>query len=214
MTDTTSPLRAAGFLFDLDGVLVDSTAVVERHWRRLAATLGLDADRLLAGVHGRRSSDTIRAVTAHLPHLDVDALVADFERGEASDLDGVVALPGAAATLDRLPAERWAVVTSGTATIAGARLAAAGLPRPRHLVTADDVPAGKPDPAPYRHGAGLLGLDPAACLAVEDAPAGLASALAAGCRTLALLTTHGPDRLAAAHHRAADLAQVELRIPG
>lgn len=205
-------LEAAGVLFDLDGVLVDSTAVVERHWRQLAATLGLDADGLLAGVHGRRSADTIRGLAARVGGVDVESLVADFEQSEATDLDGLVALPGAAAALAELPPERWAVVTSGTAVIAGARLGAAGLPRPHHLVTADDVADGKPHPAPYLRGAALLGIDPVACLAVEDAPAGLASAVAAGCRTLALRTTHDADQLAAADHTAADLAHVRLRL--
>jgi sugar-phosphatase len=61
---------------------------------------------------------------------------------------------------------------------------------PRTLITADDVVTGKPDPAPFRLAADRLGRTPARCLAIEDAPAGITSARAAGCRTLGVLTTY------------------------
>src|SRR5690349_529562 len=118
-------LHARAVLFDLDGVLADSTASVEMHWRRWAASHALDADALLRVVHGRRALDTIREVT---PHLDADRELATLVAAEAGDTAGVVAAPGAALLLPRLPANAWAVVTSGVRAVALARLAASGLP--------------------------------------------------------------------------------------
>lgn len=205
-------IEATGVLFDLDGVLVDSTAVVERHWRALADRLGIGADALVADVHGRRAADVIAGLADDRPGRDAAALARWLEQREVADTGGLVPVAGAAATLAALPAGRWAVVTSGTRAIATARLRAAGLPLPASMVTADDVAAGKPDPAPYLAGAAALGLAPGDCLAVEDAPAGLASARAAGCRTLALTTTHPATRLGDADHVARDLTGVDLVV--
>jgi sugar-phosphatase len=189
-------LEVRGILFDSDGVLIDSTAAVEATWRAFAGWYGLPAAELLATVHGRRSQDVIESYADRLPVSADEALrrlLADAVGGAAT----MSVLPGAARVLAGLPPRGWAVVTSGTRQVASARLAAAGLPEPPVLITAEDVPAGKPDPAPYRLAATRLGLDPADCLAIEDAPAGLASARAAGCRTLALLTTHRAEDLTA-----------------
>jgi len=205
-------LTAAAVLFDLDGTLVDSTALVERHWREFAGEHGLDVEVFLAGVHGRRSADIVRD-HAHLLRAPAEAALRAYEERDAADLDGVRALPGAARTLAALPPHGWAVVTSATTAGARARLAAAGLPLPGVLVSADDVAAGKPDPAPYLEAARRLGLPPAGCLAVEDAPQGLRSAVLAGCRSLALLTTHRADELAGADELAADLDDIDLSVP-
>ena len=132
-----------------------------------------------------------------------------YEVLEVEDQEGVVALPGAAELLSRLPSEKWAVVTSGSANVATARLRAAGLPHPQVLVCAQDVVAGKPDPAPYERGAFRLGVAAGQALAVEDAPAGLASARDAGCRTLAVITTHTASELTSADFVCAGLSSVE-----
>jgi sugar-phosphatase len=210
VTGSVPVLSAAGFLFDVDGVLVDSTVTVERHWQQLAEEHGLDPSMLLADVHGRRSADVIRDLAASL-RAPVEQVVREFEAYDRVDQTGVTALPGAACTLHRLPPECWAVVTSGSAAVARARLRAAALPIPGVLVTADDVAAGKPDPAPYRLGAELLGLPPSRCLAIEDAPQGLLSAIRAGCRTLALLTTHAAHQLQGASVTTTDLTAVHLQ---
>lgn len=202
-------LTAAGFLFDLDGVLVDSTATVERHWRLLADQHGLDPDALLSNVHGRRAADVIRDLGPEL-RAPTEQVIDEFEAHDSADQAGATALPGAARTLQQLPPDSWAVVTSGTSNVARARLRAAALPVPRFFLTADDVAAGKPDPAPYRLGAELLGLPPAACVAIEDAPQGLLSAMRAGCRTLALFTTHTADQLRGATVTADDLTAIDL----
>ena len=136
-------ITCTALLFDLDGVLADSTAAVERHWRAFARRHALDGDAVMRVVHGRRAVDSIRALT---PHADVDAELAWLVDGEASDTSDVVAIPGAAALLAALPADRWAVVTSGVRRVAEARLRAAGLPLPTHLIAADEIARGKPDP--------------------------------------------------------------------
>ena len=74
--------------------------------------------------------------------------------------------------------------------VAEARLRAAGIDPPAALVTADDVRRGKPDPEPYLLGAARLGVEPARCLVIEDAPAGLAAGRAAGMQTVGVATTH------------------------
>jgi sugar-phosphatase len=179
-------------LFDLDGTLVDSTPAVERSWRRWAREWGL-ADGFVV-THGVPARQILaKLVPAH----DVERAFADIERIEVADVAGVRVLPGAVEALRALPPSRVAIATSGTAPLARARIAATGLPAPQVVVTADDVAVGKPDPAPYLLAARRLGADPARCLVVEDAPAGLASGRAAGCRTVALLTTHGAGELLA-----------------
>jgi sugar-phosphatase len=194
-------LEAAAVLLDLDGVLVDSTEGVERRWRAFAVAHGLDSDEVLPVIHGRRAVDTIRALA---PHLPAEELAAQLLHEETEQVDGDRPLPGAVELLAALPPERMAIVTSCDLALATARLGATGLPVPATLVTADDVAVGKPDPTGYLTGAARLGADPAACVVVEDAPAGIAAAGRAGMRCIAFATTHAPDRLTAATIRVKD----------
>ena len=128
-------ITCEAFLFDMDGTLIDSTALVEAFWRRWAATHGVDAAQLLATSHGYRTVDTIRLVA---PHLDAESEAAKIEAEESDAHEGIVAVEGAAALLAQLPPERWAVVTSATRHLALARFGFAGLPRPRILVSSDE----------------------------------------------------------------------------
>jgi mannitol-1-/sugar-/sorbitol-6-phosphatase len=153
-------IRCGAILFDLDGVLVDSGAAVERAWEEWAARHKLEIHHVLAEAHGRRTTDTIRAVA---PWLDVEAESRALEEAETGDTDGVVALPGAASLLEALPAGSWAVATSGTRRLATTRLMHTGLPLPKVLVTAADVEHGKPDPQPYAAAAQGLGVEPSRC---------------------------------------------------
>ena len=189
-------------LSDLDGVLVDSGAVIEGTWRRFAARHGLDADHVLAESHGRRTVDLIRLVA---PHLDAAAEAARIEQEEIASAGGLRALPGARELVASIPAERFAIVTSGTRPLAVARLRAAGLPVPRVLVTAEEVDHGKPDPAGYLRAAELLGVEPAHSLVLEDAPAGVEAGLAAGMTVVAVLTTNDESSLRHAHSTVPDL---------
>jgi sugar-phosphatase len=190
---TSLPFR--GLLFDMDGVLVDSTAAVARVWSVWARKHGLDPDTVVKIAHGRPSISTIREL---LPGADHSAEDREVERLEIEDVEGIVALPGAAALLGALPSDRYAIVTSATRPLAEVRLRAAGFPIPERLVTARDVPRGKPHPDPYLKGAQLLGVAPAKCVVLEDAPSGVQAGKAAGARVVALRTTSSDAELQAA----------------
>jgi sugar-phosphatase len=175
-------------LFDMDGTLVDSDAVVERVWAVFCREYDVDLDALLAVAHGLPGDTTIRRFRPDLPEPDVRALNECLLALETADLDGVVATPGAhdlIATLERAGVP-WAVVTSANQKLAVARLTAAGIAVPDVLVTTDDIERGKPDPEGYRLGAALLGVDPTRTLVVEDTVPGLAAGRAAGARVAAL----------------------------
>jgi mannitol-1-/sugar-/sorbitol-6-phosphatase len=200
-------IRCAAILFDLDGVLMDSGAAVERVWERWAARHGIDVAHVLAEIHGRRASDSMRALA---PWLDAEAEARGLEETEIGDTDGVVALPGAKSLLESLPAGSWAVATSGTRRLATTRLVHGGLPEPNVLVTAEDVKHGKPDPEPYLVAAEKLGVEPSRCLVVEDAPAGIAAGRAAGAAVLGVATTFAAAELGGADYLAPSLAVVRL----
>jgi sugar-phosphatase len=188
-------VKTRGILFDLDGVLVDSTPAVARCWSRWAEQYGFNADEVVRQAHGRPSIVTLREL---MPNGDYDEENRKMEEWEIADTDGVVPLPGVMALLQALPADQWAIVTSCTRPLAEVRIRVAGLPRPKKIVTAADVQRFKPDPDPYLKGAELLGLTQADCVVVEDAPAGIRSGRAAGSRVLALRTTEVDELLKAA----------------
>ncbi|HWN18675.1 MAG TPA: HAD-IA family hydrolase [Gemmatimonadales bacterium] len=181
-------------VFDLDGVLVDSTGYVELQWRRWATSKGLPVEPFLRACHGRRALETIRLAA---PHLDAEAEVAAFapEAGPADPILGPV--EGAARLLQALPVGSWAVATSGPRAVATGRLQRAGLPIPGVLICAEDVMRGKPWPDVYLLAAVSLGVEPTECLVVEDAPAGIEAARAAGMGVIALTTTHRREDLSA-----------------
>ena len=186
------PVTCDAILFDLDGVLIDSTSCITRHWQAWAAQHDLELSVVMQAAHGVRTVETMRLVA---PHLDVKREAERFTAGEIADTDGVVVIEGAAELLAALPEDAWAVVTSGSAELAAARLRRAGLPVPSTLVTADDVQRGKPAPDPYLLGAARLGLPVDSCVAVEDSPAGIESARAAGMRVIGIAATHSREEL-------------------
>lgn len=182
-------------LFDMDGTLISSIEAVDRSWALWGREHGLgDAFRIAHGTPARSLVERL------LPAEQVEVALARITEIELGDTDGVRVLPGAAELLASLPAERHAIVTSCTRDLAAVRIAATGIGAPGVVVTADDVSRGKPHPEPFRRGAELLGFDPARCLVVEDAPAGLESGRAAGCATLAVAGTHTLDELDADAH--------------
>lgn len=196
-------------LFDLDGVLVDSTSAVARVWRGWALGHGLDPESVIDEAHGRRSIETIRLVA---PHLDAEQENRRVESMEIADRRGVRALPGAERILRELPAERFTVVTSATRSLAQARMQHAGLHLPSHFVSADDVKEGKPSPEPYLRGARLLGFSPADCLVFEDTASGIASAKAGGMPVVALATTYPRSALTTADAIVDSLADVTMIV--
>lgn len=181
-------------LFDLDGVLVDSTGYVEQQWRRWAEAKGLAPEPFLRVCHGRRALETIRLAA---PHLDAEAEVAAFVPELDSEGYSPGPVEGASRLLQRLPTGSWAVATSGGRGVATQRLRGAGLPVPSVLICAEDVLHGKPSPDVYLLAAAGLAVPPSECLVVEDAPAGIQAARAAGMAVVGLTTTHRPDELRA-----------------
>lgn len=190
-------MECQGFLFDLDGTLVDSLPVVERAWCRWADRFGIDHDEVLGFIHGKQAITSLRHFMAGRDEADIQREFYALEKIEAEDTDGVVALPGALALLEQLNAADvpWAIVTSGSLPVASARIRAAGLPQPKVLVTAEQVAKGKPQPDAYLLGAQRLALQPEVCVVVEDAPAGIEAGLAAGCRVIAVNAPQGTPRL-------------------
>lgn len=206
-----SSFTCAAILFDLDGVLVDSTASVERHWRLWAAEHQIDVDRLLAVAHGRRTSETIRLVA---PELESAAEVDRIEHREAEDTDGVKVMPGAHKLVRSIPNGRWSIVTSGTRHLATTRLKLVGIPIPEGLITAENVYNGKPHPEPYLAGARMLGVAPKDCIVIEDAPAGIESGRVAGARVIALANTYPAAELRGADAIVYSLEQVHVHLDG
>ena len=203
--------NCAAILFDLDGVLVDSTGSVTRQWRRWAIDNNIDPQKVLEIAHGVRTIEIVRRLA---PHLDAEAEALMLEKREAEDQEGVSVMPGAAELLASIPEGRWCVVTSGTRYLATARLKLGNLPIPNVLVSADDVSKGKPDPQPYLMGAKLLGINPTECLVVEDAPAGIRAAHAGGMKAIGITSTYPASGLQEADALIQKLAQITVESVG
>jgi sugar-phosphatase len=200
-------LECDAVLFDLDGVLVDSAECVERHWRRWAMEHHLERDEIMRVAHGRPTVDTIRLVA---PHLPAEEEAARLDAAEAFDIDGVTAVESAAQLVRSLPQDAWAIATSGTKDTAMTRLKHTGVPVPSVLITADDVKRGKPNPEAYLLAAARLGVRPEKCVVIEDAPAGISAAHAAGMRVVAVASTHSQAELGEADVRAERLADIHI----
>ena len=196
-------------LFDLDGVLVDSRAVVERTWMRWTERRGLTIPDIVARSHGRRSADTLREL---VPEDEIAREVAWLEQLELSDTEGLMVLPGAHEALSALPDDARAIVTSGGRELASMRLRFVQLPVPLILVAAEDVRVGKPSPEGYTLAAGRLGHDPRECVVIEDTAAGMSAGRAAGCKVIGLSTTFPPEALVAADRIAGTLADVRIAV--
>ena len=198
----------AAILFDLDGVLVDSTGSVARQWAMWAEEQNIDPQEVVAIAHGVRTIEIVRRLA---PHIDAQAEVVRLEKREADDHEGVSVMAGAADLLESIPKERWCVVTSGTRYLATSRLRLGNLPIPKVLVSADDVSKGKPDPEPYLMGAKLLGMKPSECLVIEDAPAGITAAHAGGMKVIAITSTYPASGLSEADAVIQNLAQIQVK---
>ena len=190
MPEVTLTTRA--ILFDMDGVLISSVAADERSWLRWARLHGIEDTFSIHSTHGRRTVDTIRATR---PDLDLATELRRMEDFDAEDTTGTLLYPGVRELVAGLAPTQWSIVTSASERILRHRLGVFGLTLPPLVVTAESVTRGKPDPEPYRLGAAQLGLAPADCLVLEDAPSGIRSARAAGCRVLAVASSHQPSEL-------------------
>src|SRR5579862_1835395 len=198
-------------LFDLDGVLVDSTGAVESLWRLWAKERGVDIEKVLSIAHGVRAVEVIRAVA---PDLDPEEELRGLEKWHVADHDGIEVMPGSVDLVRSIPEGRWGVVTSGSREIVTERLRLAGVPLPKVMITADDVVNGKPHPEPYLKGAQELGVRPEDCVVIEDAPAGIAAAHAAKMKVIALASTYPASKLTEADAVVGKLAWLEVIADG
>ena len=190
-------MQCKGFLFDLDGTLVDSLPVVERSWCTWADRFGIPHDEVLNFIHGKQAITSLRHFLPGRSEEEIQAEFRYLEAVEAQDTDGITALPGAVALLTQLDSAGipWAIVTSGSVPVAHARHKAAGLPTPDVFITAERVKRGKPEPDAFLLGAELLGLAPTECVVVEDAAAGVLAGLNAGSHVIAVNVPAGSPRL-------------------
>jgi mannitol-1-/sugar-/sorbitol-6-phosphatase len=190
-------VQCKGFLFDLDGTLVDSLPVVERSWCHWADRHGIDHREVLNFIHGKQAITSLRHFLPGRSEEEIQAEFTYLEQIEAADIDGIVALPGALELLRHLDEAQipWAIVTSGSVPVAHARHKAAGLPMPEVFVTAERVKRGKPEPDAFLLGAELLGILPADCVVVEDAAAGVLAGLNAGSHVIAVNVPADSPRL-------------------
>lgn len=191
----------------MDGILISSIGSVERSWTRWARLRGIDPELARATAHGRRAVETIARLR---PDLDSDAELTVIEDIEVADNDGLTVLPGVLELLAKLPRNRWTVVTSATERLARLRLAAAGIPIPERMVTADQVTRGKPHPEPFLAGAALLGVEPAECVVFEDSSSGAEAGRAAGCTVVATTFSHPAESLDAADYLVRDLTGIQV----
>ncbi|MFI1918425.1 HAD-IA family hydrolase [Nocardia sp. NPDC020380] len=196
-----STLTARGLLLDMDGTLVNSDAVVERIWRRWAGENNLDPEDVLAVAHGRQGWSTMAELLPERPmevnHAENDRMLAE----EVTNVDGVVAIPGAPEFMAAIADLPHALVTSASQALAESRMAAAALRVPALRITSELVTASKPDPEGFLKAAAELGISPEDCLVFEDSEAGIAAAKSAGMPVLGVgpraaaftPTAHIPD---------------------
>jgi sugar-phosphatase len=201
----------AAILFDLDGVLVDSAERVEKTWREWATRHRLDPEHVIEMAHGRRTVETLSIVA---PELSAEVELAGLEASGATNSDGVYEIAGARELLQLLPTSRWAVVTSGIRSVAEFRIRYTRLPSPAVMICADEITRGKPDPEGYLIAAARLGFSAADCIVIEDAPAGIESAQAAGMRSIAVAATYPAERLRAADAVVARLTDLGIDYVG
>jgi mannitol-1-/sugar-/sorbitol-6-phosphatase len=202
-------VRTKGLLFDMDGVLISSLGSVERSWQTWAERHGLDVRETIKTAHGMRAIETVRTLKPDADHAAELKVIEDLEVG---DNDGLEVLEGVTSILQSVPQKFWTIVTSATERLARSRLAFAGIPVPRRIVTADVVIHGKPHPEPYLKGAEILGVAPADCVVIEDSTSGAKAGHAAGCKVLATTFSHRIDQLAAADWIVESLASVRITI--
>jgi len=200
-------LNCQAILFDLDGTLVDSAVRVQRLWVKWSKKRGIDTESLLEIMHGRRADETIRIVA---PHLSVQDEFQALEAEEIADMEGVQPYPSATELLGQLSPRQWAIVTSGTRRVAGARMRHVGLPEPEVFITADDVNDGKPAPDGYLLAASRLQVKPSECVVIEDAPAGIQAGKSAGMTVIAVTSTLTADVLHQADLAVHHLSEIKL----
>ena len=196
--DTRKRERAA--LWDVDGTLIDSR---EYHWLSWQDALAAEGFRVtrpqFEQTFGRRNDEILRE---YFPSYAPDAIARVGDAKEAAYRAlvrerGIELLPGVRRWLDRLRGEGWlqAVASSAPRQNLDAIIAALGLEEYfAAIASAEDVTEGKPDPQVFLAAASKLGVGPASCVVVEDAPAGTEAARRAGMRCVGVLSSHAELR--------------------
>jgi len=207
---TSVTLNCKAVLFDMDGTLVDSTAVVERAWGLWAARHGIPIETVLAFSHGR---PTIATMEHFLPARDHTPELEIMDRYEETELEGILAVPVATEVTHALQSHPWAIVTSAWRKLAEARVLAAGLPLPKVIVPVDEIRNGKPHPEGFLHAAARLGVAPNECLVFEDSRPGIEAGVSAGMQVVALLTT-APAHLMKHRPLIRDFRDVKIQSDG
>lgn len=178
--------HAEAIVFDKDGVLIDTMAMIRATWADWALAHGVDTDQVIASIH----MTAYELIDTFAPSSDPAAEIRWIGRRQSGMEHSIVAFDGAADLLARLPPDAWAIVTSARRDPTLRHLETAGLPVPKVLICAEDVERGKPDPSGYVLAAERLGTRPEHCVAVEDAPGGIRSARGAGMSVVAIATTY------------------------
>lgn len=201
------PIECDALLFDLDGVLLDSTECIRNTWKIWGEKRGIPFDEIMTVAHGRRAVETIQIVA---PHLNAEEEAKPLAAWEAVSTEGVYIIEGALPIVSSLPLTGWAIVTSGTSGIAYARLKATGLPIPEIMITAEDVANGKPDPEPYLAASERMNIPADRCVVIEDSPAGIEAAHRAGMCAVAVAFTHPRHELAQAEVIAEKISDIQI----
>lgn len=204
-----SNFTVSAILFDLDGVLANSIAVLEEAWGIWCAEHGLDYETVMAVAHGRRKSEILAIVAPELDPIPEMQHIMDLEYSRIASVKPVL---GARDLVEMIPAGKWAIGTSGERPGAFARLAQVGITPPPVLIAAEDVAQGKPNPEVYLKAAAGIGMPPAECLVFEDAPAGIAAARAAGMTAVAVLTTYPASAFPHADAMIADFLGATAKV--
>jgi len=188
-------------LWDMDGTLLDSAEYHWLAWREALAAEGFDLTRAqFESTFGQRNDTILRATFGpDLPLGEVDRIagVKEARYRELVKTHGIDALPGVRRCLDRLNAGGWRQAVASAAprlnveTILDALNIADCFDA---IVSAEDVQRGKPDPQVFLLAAERLGVSPARCIVLEDAPAGIEGARRAGMRSIGVLSTHASLR--------------------
>jgi HAD superfamily hydrolase (TIGR01509 family) len=201
-----------GVVFDLDGVLVDSEPLHLRAFQEILAERGkgLSRDEYYTRYLVYSDREVLAQLLPGSPGLDT-ALAEKQERYLELLMRGIPAFPDGLALLGRTNGWRVGLATGSRREEAERCLRSLGVLERFHvLVTSDDCRRGKPDPEPYLLAAAGLGLQPGACVAIEDAPGGIRAAKTAGMLCVAVTHSCPADRLTEADLVVDDLTQVDL----
>ncbi|MEZ8297186.1 HAD-IA family hydrolase [Vibrio splendidus] len=185
-------IKCSGFIFDVDATLVDTMSVIDDIWKAWASLKGISFTEVFPYVHGRKVNETLSMVDEKYNNIQEQELIKSIA---IEKMESAKPVKGALGFISKIPLDKWSVATSGPRSIATTSMKASGFPLPNVMICGEDVDKGKPHPAPFLKAATQLGITSDLCVAFEDSPVGVKSAKAAGCFTIALLTSHDEEEL-------------------